>query len=316
MKAGKIIIPVTIVLAIVAFFVYLAVRDSGVYSKYDDIEIIETENQYVNDILQKISILDNAPVNVFSVQSFTNIDYDINDTHAKGFFGDTDYWKNILSRRLFVVYTTKYISQAKYVFERSEWTAEALQTIRSENRKLQNSDFINLAGNEEPRNELRKISEVLRLYDEITDFVVRCRNFSYLRYDLNNQFPIDDVKNMIAQAQTYRNRRELVRNCTRLQNDLAAAPTILFNAHVSYLNEKIRRLSAVSLENFHSQRHFMETLYTPFVNQINSLNNSDYGIDAGEFNNRKRILTENWQKIGGDVSERLLNRSNNLNLFN
>jgi len=313
MKPEKIIFPAIIALAI-AFFVIKArgcggeiCDNCGVCSKCSK-RIFEIVNQYVDDIERQISELGDAPVNVFSAQTSKSIENDINDCYDRGFLGDGDeslneMQKNRLSRNLFVAYASKFITQAEYVFRRSEWTPAAISTIRTENRRLLNDPLMKLPDNDEPRKELQKIQEVLRQYDQMQAFVERCGRFRASGYALDEYFPISSVQSMIDSAQRFRNTAGLIRNCSRLQTELANVPQVLFDEHVRYLKEKIRQNSGNRIEEkFEYQSQYMSAIYAPLNNQITALNNSVYNISQTSFNDGKTELTRRWQAEGTRVT--------------
>jgi hypothetical protein len=294
MKSIKIGLAV-IVVAAIAFFVNRS------FIKIDKVgEIQQSGNTFVNKIQQEIKILQQKPDMVFSKDYYNEIAYHIDDYYKQGRLGknalENDQWKENLSKQLYAAYTDKFIKQAYYVFNRSNWASNDLNFIRSESRSLQNSPMLE---RDSPINQkFNEIKTILNKYDEITAFISTSKGFSYSQTGLDLQFPIDDVKNKIIKARSYLNNRlenSYVNNCSHLHNELKLIPKVLFNSHVRYLDNLITSWSNM-FTNYNTQRAYVDGLYSPLENKINALDNDIYKVS--DFDNEYTRLIQKWQADG------------------
>lgn len=284
---------VIFVVAIIGVFIY----DSQ--TKIDPIdETTLTTNPFTALVEQKIDSLSKLPVDKFSKNYFDQVTYLIDDYHQSGRLGegqsDNDQMKDILSKNLYSVYTEKFLSQAFYVFNGSDWKNEDLNFIRVEYQILQNSPFLENGSPIDHR--FDEVRRILNQYDVITKFVSTCRNFSYYETGLSDRFPLAEVKSLIYQAARYRKSglgNSTVNNCARLHNDLNNVSNFLFLAHVNYLNNKIEAWSGM-YTNYNSQKTYADNLYRQLAKEIEELDNNLYNSEV--FYTQYTRLKEKWGK--------------------
>ena len=303
MKAVKIILS-GVVAAGIGLFVWLS------WIKTDEVgDITPPRNQFVERIEQEIDSLAKSPEDVFCSEFYKNIQYRIDDYHKKGFLGgdnasDNTQWKDILSRNLYAAYALKFIEQAFYVFDDSEWNKKSLEFIASETKTLQQSVY--LTDKRGPvSDKLKEISVILNKYYEISRFLADCQNYSFSYYGLSDRFPTDNMQNRMDRAHKYLSNRldnHYVNNCRRLRDGLASVPRILFDKHVNYLNSKIRIFSDKYAE-YGSHAEYKNKLYQPLREQIDSLNNDIYKVGKSFFEDSYRKVINTWDADNQRASE-------------
>ncbi len=287
MKAIKIILLI-VVLAVISFLV------KGWFVEVKDVGIVKpAENQYTKRIESEIDSLGRSSVNVFSSKLYQDILYLITDYHKQGFLGksanDNEQWKDILQKNLYSVYAPKFVEQAMYVFNGSDWKIDHLKFIRSEVKKLQKSSY--LERNSSVDTLFGNIQCILMKYDEIANFIATTDNFSYSNYELSARFP--DVSDKVQKACAYLENNldnYYVKNCVRLKNGLKQIPQSLFKAHVAYLEHKIDKWSG-QYSNYSSQGDYSDNLYEPLKSEIEALENI-YGVQ--DFDEECERLLEKW----------------------
>jgi hypothetical protein len=244
------------------------------------------KNQYTDRIDTLTSILNNASANIFCQNRYKDINYYIDDYHKQHFFSkndnDNNQWKEILSKNLYSAYALKFVQQTMYVFNSSEWKVEDLDIIRSEEKLLRSSAYLQVSS--EVAKKFRDINSVLAKYDEINSFISICNNFSYPLDDIKDQYP--NVSDKIQKSRAYiRNNleNENVNNCIRLKNGLGEIPKKLFDEHANYLQKKIEK-NVGKYREYATQRDYDDQFYRPLKNQIDALSNDVYGVSESTFN--------------------------------
>lgn len=294
MKAIKISLAV-IVVATITFFVIRS------FVSTDQVgEIQQSGNPFTDRILQEIKALQLKPDNKFCKEYYTEVAYHIDDNHKNSRLGksklENDQWKENLSKQLYAAYIDKFIKQAYYIFNRSEWAGNELNFIRNEYRTLQNSTM--LERNSPFDKKLNEIKMIFNKYDEITGFISSCKGFSFSSIGLDIAFPYDDVKNKISAANSYRYNRlgnPYINNCTRLHSELKEIPQVLFRTHVRYLDKMISSWSNM-FTNYNTQKAYVIGIYSPLENKIDELDNDIYKIS--EFSSEYSRLKNKWEADG------------------
>ena len=311
MKALKISI-VIIVVAAIAFFIALSVmdKDEGIIVTITSIFHTKTtektnlpENQFAKRIESEIDSLKKIPDNKFSNNLYKEIGYRLDDYYKKRRLGNdslaNEQRKVYYTSNLFAAYSEKFISQTFYVFNSSDWDAEDLDFIRSEYQILQKSPL--LEKNSPVDKKFIEIQAIFSKYDEIEDFIASCRNFRFLETGLSDRFPIWEVKDMISQAVAYRNAglgNQYVNKCTRIHDALSEIPTVLFQAHVRYLDNKISQWSnKYQYPRFNSHSDYVSNLNQPLRSEIAELDNDIY--KATNFESEHYRLEKKWSDDNG-----------------
>lgn len=292
MKAIKISLAV-LVIAAIAYFTIQS------FASTDEVgEIQQGPNSFIEKIQQEIGEITRKPDDKFCKDYYTEVAYHIDDYHKNSKFSsnpsDNDQWKNNLSKQLYSAYAEKFIKQAFYVFNRSEWSNSDLNFIRNEYKALQSSSLLERGSPVDQK--FNEIQTIFRKYDEIRSFIADCNKFSFpgSESSLQDKFPVDNVKSKIEQSNAYLSRRldnPYVNNCTRLRDELKTIPQSLFSKHVWYLDQKIRSWSGFYME-YSSQSSYHNQLFTPLREEINALDNSIYnapGFDSEYTRLRNRL---------------------------
>ena len=291
MKAIKISL-VVIVISTISFFV---IRSLVSTDNVGDIQ--QSGNLFVDKIRLEIKGLQEKSENKFCNEYYTEVAYHIDDYHKNGKFGqnklENDQWKENLSKQLYASYSDKFIKQTFNIFKRSDWLSADLIFIRKEYQVLLSSKM--LERNSPIDRRFNEIKAILNKYDEISDFIKTCKNFTISQTGLDISFPIDEVKMRILTAVNYRNNRmgnPYVNNCTLLHNELKNIPQILFGAHVKYLDNIINTWSNM-FANYNSQKSYVNGLYNPLANKIEELDSEIYKVD--NFTYEYSRLKKNWE---------------------
>ncbi len=292
----KIFLTVTLVV-IIGFFIWESLINIDAPR-----EIIPPKNKYIARIENEIDSLGNVSTNVFCSKFHKDIHYHISEFHNLRLFGktenDNNQWKEILSRKLYTAYATKFAEQAMFVFKGLDWKIEDLILIRSEVKVLQSSAYLeqgSIIGSS-----FNTIINILLKHDEIETFISFCKRFSYSNYGISDWYP--DVSDKIQKSSTYLANNldnQYVNNCTRLKDGLEQIPQLLYNKHVNYLSSKIQQNCGRYTEySFHSE--YSKQLYSPLREQVIALRNDMYRIGDIAFSSEKEVL------------EKLLNNCNRL----
>ncbi len=283
---------------VVAAIVFFVIRSFIAVDKPPEIQL--SGNAFIDKIQQEIKAIEAKPESKFCKDFYSEVAYHIDDYHKNNRLGksklENDQWKENLSKQLYAAYSDKFIKQAFYVFNRSDWSSIDLLFIRNEYVALQNSPM--LERNSPIDRRFNEIQAIFKKYDEITSFISTCKSFSIPQTGLDIPFPLDDVKTKISTANSYRNNRlenSYVNNCTRLHDELKEIPQVLFRAHVGYLDKMISSWSN-SFTDYNTQKAYVKGIYSLLENKIDELDNEIYQVS--EFSNEYTRLKNKWETDG------------------
>ena len=291
-------IKISLVLIVVAAIAFFVIRSFNTTDKVEEIK--SSGNPFIDKIQQEIKALQQKPENKFCKEYYSEVAYRIDDYHKNNRLGkstlENNQWKENLSKQLYAAYTDKFIKQAYYILNHSDWAINDLNFIRSEYQALQNSPM--LEKNSPIDKKFNEIKMIFNKYNEITGFISSCKGFSFSQTGLDIPFPYDDVKNKISAANIYRNTRlgnPYVNNCTRLHSELKGIPQVLFRAHVRYLDNMINSWSNM-FTNYNTQKAYVNGIYIPLKNKIDELDNDLYRVS--QFSNEYSRLKAKWETDG------------------
>lgn len=291
-------IKISLAVIVVGAITFFVLRSFVNTNKVDEIK--SSVNPFINKIQQEIKALQLKPENKFCKEYYAEVAYHIDDYHKNNRLGksklENNQWKENLSKQLYTAYSDKFIKQAYYVFNRSEWAINDLGFIRTEYIALQSSIF--LEKNSPTDKKFNEIKAIFNKYDEMTGFITSCKSFSFSQTSLDISFPIEDVTNKISTTNNYINNNlgnSYVNNCTRMHKELKEIPQVLFRAHVKYLDNIIGFWSN-RFTNYNTQKAYADGLYEPLENKINELDNAIYKVS--EFSNEYSRLKNKWEADG------------------
>jgi uncharacterized protein YoxC len=257
-------------------------------------------NEFTRRIEKEIDSLKTLPDSKFCDAFYKEVTYHIDTYCEEGRLGETPadssgnkQNKEYFIKNLYSAYVEKFIPQAFYVLNRSEWKIDDLNFIRSEYQTLRKSKL--LEKDSPVDKDFAKIQSVFSKYDEIVAYISACKNFSHPVSGLDNRFPTSDMQNKISQAVTYINNNlgnAYVNHCTRLRDGLKEIPQVLFSAHVKYLDDKIARYSN-RYSSCTSQSDYANTLYKPLKSEIDALDNDIYNV--ANFDSEYKKLSDKWK---------------------
>ena len=280
MKKIKYTIALIVVAAISAGILF------WIQSIKDPAKVKEPENQFTAKIVLEIEQLKAKPDSKFCKDFYNEVALHINEFYKPlppkypfGRFGNTqsenDQWKENLESNLYSAYVEKFIKQAKTVFRGSEWKQEDLKFIQTEKNELKKSKLLGLDSPVDK--DFTTIQTALNKYNEIVSFISSCKGYSCSKTGVLDHFPIAEVRSKIQRAASLRSNHlenEYLNNCIRLHDGLKEIPSMLFNAHVRYLDTKIDYWSNMWC-NYNSHRDYSNNLNIPLKNEINDLSNSN-----------------------------------------
>jgi hypothetical protein len=272
-------------------------------------------NEFTKRIEKEIDSLKTLSDSKFCDAFYKEVTYHIDSYYEEGRLGETPadssgnkQNKEYFTKNLYSAYVDKFISQAFYVLDRSEWKIDNLNFIRSEYQTLRKSKLLEKGSPVDKK--FTEIQTIFNKYDEITGYISACKNFSHPVSGLDNHFPISDIQNKISQAVTYLNNNlgnAYVNHCTRLHDGLKEIPQILFRAHVKYLDSKIDRYSN-RYSKCTSQSDYANTLYKPLKSEIDALDNDIYNV--ADFDNEYTRLSNKWKADSQEAYKYFSNKSN------
>lgn len=289
MKVLKIILAIA-VLAVLGYFGWNG-RESLFSTNTDSIEI-DTKNPYITRIEKEIDSLSLMPNHTFSQEFYKAIQYRINDYQNQSLFGenekDNHQWHDILSKNLYTTYAPKFIDEAMEVFNSTEWPYQDLRFIRAEKDTLQTSEYLQVGS--PVSNSFNNIGIILSKYYEVNRFISSCQRIGFSNYNLQDQFPnLEDKINRTNRYLGNNLENSYVNNCIRLKKELRKIPRLLFNKHVSYMQNKIEHHSN-QFQRYESQRRYHEELYEPLKKQLEILEVNTYNISSRDHYNAYRDL--------------------------
>jgi hypothetical protein len=302
MKIVKISL-VIVVIGIISFFVIKSLNGSS----EKQIEPPKEKNS-VPDIENEINNISRLTVNRFCKQEYNLVKYHIDQKYQSKLLGKNDYEnkqsKERLSKDLFFTYIEKFINQAYYVFNNSEWKREDIAFIRNECTILRNSDFMEEGSQVD--NKCARIQLILSKYDEINNFVATTRYSSFADTSLQSNFPFSDIKVKITRIDSYK-RNNLdnvyVNNCIRLHNELNNNKKNLINSYLTYLETKITRWNGKYKQfQFTSFNEYQNIIYNPLRKE---LDNFKTNCNNYNYNNNRYVNILN--RLNSDRKEAYLN---------
>ena len=283
MKILKIILPI-VTIALIGFFVFKSSIDST--SPPPVIDVSETGAD--KEMVKLLDSLNNYPANMFCHDFYKEIQSAINNHYRGDVLSLAD--STNLSRDLYSVYATKFVQQAKYVLQRSDWKNGDLTFIQSELDELSGSVYLDPTS--PVADEFNSLNKALNKYYEITIFISLCNSFSYTNYSMNDKFP--DVSEKINKASNYllRNLDNVyVNNCTRLKEGLKKIPKILYDKHIEFLSTKIIQNSN-RFDEFDTQPDYNYAIFAPIMSEIQSIDRGLYGITNADHSKNKTNLID------------------------
>ena len=302
MEKVKIILAIA-VLAIIGFFIWKWSVNTVT------IGIIKPPtNQFTARIESEIDSLNKIPSNVFCQKLYKDIQYQITDNHKHGFLGknenDNNQWKEILSKNLYSAYAPKFLEQAMNVFKNSVWKKDDINFIRIEIKTLQNSDYLEQGS--PIANSFKDINAVLEKYNEISDFIFSCNNFSFSDSSIETPFP--DVSDKIKKSHAYLNNdldNSYVNNCSYLKDGLRDVPQKLLIKHTSYISSKITS-NLVKYKIYSLQSDYSKNMYDPLKSQIDAMSNDVYGVSQNIFDYDYNSLIKQLGDLNMEATEYFL----------
>jgi hypothetical protein len=294
MKVIKISL-IVIVLVVIVFFVARSLV------KPDRVDKIRpSANSFVGRIQNEIKGIESKPDNAFCRDYYNEVAYHIDDSHKNSKLGasklENDQWKDNLSKQLFAAYTDKFIRQAYYIFNGSDWNGNDLNFIRSEYHELQSYSMLERNGPIDKK--FNEIKGIFSKYDEISAFITSCNSFSNSNEKLSDSYPVSEISQIISRASNYLDNKlgnSYLNNCIRLHNELRDIPKILFSAHVRYLDNMIKSWSEM-FSNYSSQKAYADGLYRVIESRIDELDNDIYNVS--DFDSEYSRLKQKWQADG------------------
>ena len=158
------IVKISLAIAVIGIISFFVIQSLGGSPKID--KVAPPGNPFTQKIEQEIKSLGNLPENKFCNVKYNEVKYYIDDYYKSQLLGKNKYennqWKEILSKNLYSVYSSKFIKQSYYVFNNSEWNIQSIAFIRSECIELKKFKYLDKNGG--LFNSYAKIQQVLAKY--------------------------------------------------------------------------------------------------------------------------------------------------------
>lgn len=303
------IIKISLAIAVVGILSFFVIKSLGDIPEID--KVPPSNNTFIVRIENEISNLSTLPENKFYKIKYNEVKFYIDDYYKDKLLGknkfENDEWKEILSKKLYSVYTSKFIKQAYNVFNKTEWKINDLSFIRSECNTLRKSKFLE-KGTPDDKS-FSKIQQILAKYDEINNFIATSKYFSFSDTSLRSKFPFSDLKVKIARIDSYkRNNLEnnYVNNCVRLHSELTANKKSLIDSYLTYLDTKIHKWTGKYKQfQLTSFNEYQSIIYDPLKKELEDFktNCTNYTYD----NNRYNTISN---RLNSDRREAYLNIEN------
>ena len=250
----------------------------------------EDNNSWIADIENRISDLSNTTGIANIKKLYTSITDYINVYHKEMKLGNTAINNNDeqdrLTKSLLNTYSSAFEKEANKVFRGTNWVASDVNLIKAESNALLGNEKLNKTS--KVYNNIKTIKSIADKYNEITVFIKSCKSFSFTNYDLDSNFPINDVINKINRANSYiRNGvgNALINNNKDLLVEIKDIPRFLMMKHVHFLQNKVNNFKT---EKEYAVTSVWETNFkNPLKNEFNGLKNTIYKdvFDADRYNN-------------------------------
>ena len=267
----KFVLPIVVVLAILLFLL-LGTGGGDDITSNQPYQPSAQKTQHVVHIEEEINELEQSSVNEFSKDTYERILNRIENNYTNGELGadnpENEQWKEILTKHLYAVYTSKFVDRAFYLFSASEWRRDDLNFIRNETRAIKTSPLLEKGSPADEK--FDEILNILNRYDLISNFIAECKNFSYTNYQITGIFPINEVKSKIQTSKEYLNQvrsNQYVNNCRQLNNDLRQVPRTLLNAHINYLRNKVNN-STERFRQYNRHEDYLRSIKTPLEREL------------------------------------------------
>lgn len=272
------IVKISLAIAVIGIISFFIIKSLGGSPKID--KVAPASNPFTQKIEQEIKSLSNLPENKFCNVKYNEVKYYIDDYYKSQLLGNNKYennqWKEILLKNLYSVYSSKFIKQSYYVFDKTEWNILSVEFIRIECMKLKKSEFLEKGSPID--NSYSKIQLILNKYDEINNFIASCKAFSYSEYSLNSKYPLSNIKQKIVRVKLYKNKNlenKYVNNCIRIHKELNEIQQFLFNSHYKYLLNKFRNWEEL-YSQYNSFNEYRSVLFIPLRKELDLLDNTIY----------------------------------------
>jgi hypothetical protein len=287
---------VIVVIGLISFFVLKSCYSDKGRKVEDDIKTVNPAENIKKDInnLSRLTDFVSCKNKYYEIKLSIEDNYNFKDI-------DKNQFEN-LSKQLYAAYVTKFLNYSYSIFNKQEWRINDLNIIRNESNILKNNSFL------EKENSVyikfTEIEQVFKKYDEINNFISECNSYSYSDYGLDSGFPINNVKNKILKASSYKTNNlnnKYVNNCSRLHIKLNEIPSTLFNKHYTYLKNKFKlkteNNSRKEYKQYTSFNIYRTIFNTPAITELGLLNKSLYNVNQfdSKYKELKKILDEDYK---------------------
>lgn len=297
MKTLKISL-VTIVLLLICFFLFKWFINTEPPKKPKP-----PINEFTEKIEKQIIGISNIPLNEFNNDDFVEVEATIYEFYKNNELGanesDNKEWKEIFSKDLYTAYVEKFIEQANFIFNGSEWKKDKLDFLRKEIKFLKASPYLDSKGPESKT--LNTYTSNLSKFDEINSFIANCNGFYFANLDINASYP--EVSGKIQKSKAYLSNKmdnKYVNKCTRLTLSVREIPKKLFDKHSNYLVNKIQN-NGVKYSECSSVNDFKEKYYDPLKKDIDDFNGTIYGVGETTMDDVKEKLKKQLDKYYEDA---------------
>lgn len=290
MNKTKIIL-IVLALSGLGFLAYTLINQ-----KTEDVEEVTlTDNKFINEINKRIDEIKNSEKNYFSKEQYAEIIYLINEYEKNNKI--STQWSSNLRKKLEYVYFDKFIKEANYVFNQSNWSSSDIKFIREETSRLVKSEFL------QETSGLNPIQRVLKEYDEIKAFLARAKSFSHSNSvsSMNQKFDNKTVGDYINESKAKAKTSSLVKNNQDLIKNLKNIQSWMYQKHLNFFEAKLNKAKSEGYSKYDEDyNRFYNGVCQPMfedINEFKDIANQKYGVSTNDWYNQVDHIKDEISKI-------------------
>lgn len=243
-------------------------------------EVTLTDNKFINEINGLIDDVKNSAVAKFSKEDYDKIVYLIEEYHDNNKI--SAQWSSNLRKKAEYIYFEKFIKEADYVFNQSNWSKSDIAFIRDEHKRLNNSAYL------QEKAGLQPIKRVLSEYDAIQSFLAKAKSFanSNAITSMKQSFDMPTVDNYMSEANSKLKTSSKVKNNQQLMSELKNVPKLMYQKHLVFLNEKVKKTKTEPYSKYNDYNSFYNGVCQPIFDDINdfkSVSKQKYNVTSNDW---------------------------------
>lgn len=270
---------ILLILALVGLGVLAYTLTNQKTEELEDVTL--TDNKFINEINGLIDDLKNSDEAKFSKVDYDNIIYLIDEYLDNNKI--SAQWSANLRKKVEYIYFEKFVKEAEYAFNQSNWSTSNITYVRNETQRLNNSSFL------QEKAGLKPIERVLNEYDEIKSFMAKAQSYagSNSINSMMQKFDITTVDNYLSEANAKLKTSSKVKNNIQLMNELKNVPNLMYKKHLFFLSEKVKKAQGEGYSRYGKDyTRFYNGVCQPIFDDINDFKdvaNQKYGVTSNDW---------------------------------